>query len=299
MKQIINKILLISAIALTLSSCNNSQNYVGNVAVVDNVPITKDAYAKELEYYQKFYSKKYGEDYLDQEIDRNTTKNDKLSSDLIDSMIKDQVMLNDLKSNNIKVDDSKATQIRNNLEKDLGGKDSLKANLTALGLSENDFNEILYKDSIRKIHYDYYLKNNDIKDSEVLDFYKENNLYQKQYKYQALVFDDKNEAKRVKEEIKSASDFKKFLNASIKNYDVISSDFVYKDDPRLSKAKVLEKDKVSDLFEYDGDYTILMVNSYNENENDLLIEAKDIYLKKNYIDYLNKLVRKSKIRLFV
>ena len=44
---------------------------------------------------------------------------------------------------------------------------------------------------------------------------------------------------------------------------------------------------------------ILIVNSYNENENELLINVKDIYLKEKYIEYLNKLVKKSKIKLFV
>ena len=67
----------------------------------------------------------------------------------------------------------------------------------------------------------------------------------------------------------------------------------------LKESKSKEVDKVSDLFEYDGNYMILMVNSYNDNENDLLLKAKEVYLEKAYEKYLNKLVKSSKIKLFI
>lgn len=40
-----------------------------------------------------------------------------------------------------------------------------------------------------------------------------------------------------------------------------------------------------------------MINSYNENENELLMQAKEIYLKDAYRKYLNKLIKSSKIKL--
>lgn len=298
MKTQATRILAAVLVMAALSSCSNEDNYKGNIAVVDNVPISNELFAKQLDFYQKFYTHTYGEDYLDIEVERGKTNNDILQRELIDSMIKDQVMLNDLNNNKVKIDDSKASSMRHDLENKLGGKDSLKANMNALDLSENQFNENLYVDSIRKIHYDYYLSHNDIKDSEILEYYNDNPKYQKMYKYNVLVFDDLNEANKVKSQISSANDFRNLLKASVKNYDVINSDFVYNDDIILTKSAVTEKDTVSDVFEYDGDYMILMVNSYNENENELLINLKDLYLKENYEDYLNKLVKKSKIRQF-
>ena len=101
------------------------------------------------------------------------------------------------------------------------------------------------------------------------------------------------------EDSKSANDYKTYLDKLIKNYDVINSKFVYIDDPYLSLAKVKKLDEISEVFEKDGKFMILRVNSYNENENELLINLKDIYLKESYIDYLNKLTKKSKIRLFI
>ena len=119
------------------------------------------------------------------------------------------------------------------------------------------------------------------------------------YKYNVLVFDNENEAKKVRDKIKSADDFYKLVDNPIKNFDLIKSDFVYNDDPKLTKAKVSKKDELSDVFEFEDKFMILMINSYNENENELLIKLKEIYLKESYEKYLNNLTKKSKIRLFV
>ena len=298
-KKIITKLFSSFSIALFLASCAKKEDYVGNIATVDGNPISNELYSTQLDYYQKYYAKIYGDDYLDIELERGKTNNDVLQEELVDSMVKDQIMLNDLLANNVKVDDSKATSIRHDLEKKLGGKDSLKANMNAMGLSENQFNENLYRDSIRKIHYDYYLSHSGIKDSEILEYYRENPKYQKMYKYNVLVFDDKNEAEKAKAAINSPADFKKLLKDPVKNYDIINSDFVYNDDDLLTKSKVTEKDKVSEIFDQDDKYMILMVNSYNENENDLLVKLKDIYLQENYEKYLNKLIKRAKIKVFV
>lgn len=67
----------------------------------------------------------------------------------------------------------------------------------------------------------------------------------------------------------------------------------------LVESKMSEKDKVSDIFEYNNKYMILMINSYNENENELLMHTKDKYLRDAYNQYLNKLVKSSKIKVFI
>ena len=293
------KLLLALLVIISLSSCNNKKEYKNSIAVVGDVPISQELFTKELEYYQKFYTKKYGEDYLDIEVAKGKTNNDVLQEELTDSLVKDQLMLNDLKANNIKVDDSKAAELRNDLEDNLGGKDSLKANITAIDLSENDFSDVLYRDSIRKQHYDYFINHNKIKDSDILEYYKKNEKYHRMYKYDVLVFDNENEAKRFRENIKSSDDFYQYVKNPIKNYDVIRSDFAYIDDPKIEKANVSKKDELSDVFEFDDKFMILMINSYNENENELLIKLKEIYLKESYEKYLNNLTKKTKIRLFV
>ncbi len=298
-RKIITNLLYLTCLALLFTSCNKGVNTANAVALVDNKPIDKNTYNNELEFYLSFYGKKYGTDYLEQKDKSGKTNKEILQEKLLESMIKDQVMLNDLEKHKIEIDDNSANKIRSEMEKKLGDKDSLKANIKALNVSDSEFSDIIFNDSIRKMHYDLFISNSGIKDSEILKHYKENQNLQRMYKYNLLKFDDKLEAERIKSKIKSQLDFRKLLTGSIKSYDVFNSDFVYEDDPILLASKIKEKDKVSEIFEYNGKYNILMVNSYNENENELLMHAKDIYLKDAYRKYLNKLIKSSKIKVFI
>lgn len=296
-----NKICLTSFLLFAaLTSCNSKENPTSNIiASVDGKAITSDLYSKELRFYQSYYSRVYGESYLEDKSKNGKSNDQILREELVDSMIKDQVMKKDLEANSIKLDDSGSNSLKNYLSDKLNGEDSLKANIVALGFNENSINEILYNDSIRKAHFDLFLKKNKVKDTDVLNFYNKNKDLHRLYKYNVLVFDDENAAKITKDKITNAKTFKSYLDKNTRNYSIINSDFVYIDDPILSESKIKEKDKISNIFEYERKFYILMVNSYNENENELLLKAKDIYLKKAYYDYLNKLIKESKIKVFV
>lgn len=298
-KKIIISLISLCLCLTLLSSCKKNKNNENAIAVVDGESIDKEVFDKELEFYLAFYTKKYGESFLEDKNSKGKTNKETLRDDLLDSMIKDKVMLNDLASKKIEIDDNVANKLRNDMEKELGDKNSLKANIKALNVNDSDFSDVIFNDSIRKIHYDYFLTHNKIKDSEILQYYKENEELHKMYKYNVLVFGGKEAAEKAKSIIKNQVDFRQAIKNPVKNFDVINSEFVYIDDPLLAKSKLKEKDKVSDIFEENKKYMIMMINSYNENENELLMQTKDKYLKNAYDQYLNKLVKSSKIKVFI
>ena len=298
-KKIIISLLSLSLCLIFFTSCKKNNTNENAIALVDGEAIDKETFDKELEFYLTFYTKKYGDSYLENKNSKGKTNKESLRDDLLDSMIKDQVMLNDLAKKKIEIDDNTANKLKSDMEKELGDKNSLKANMKALNISESDFSDVIFNDSIRKIHYDYFLTHNKIKDSEILEYYKANEDLHKLYKYNVLVFDTKDGAEKAKANIKTQVDFREALKNPVRNYELINSDFVYNDDSLLVKSKMSEKDKVSEIFEYDNKYLILMINSYNENENELLMHTKEKYLKDAYDQYLNKLVKSSKIKVFI
>ena len=298
-KKIIISLISLCLCLTLLSSCKKNKNNENAIAVVDGESIDKEVFDKELEFYLAFYTKKYGESFLEDKNAKGKTNKETLRDDLLDSMIKDQVMLNDLASKKIEIDDNVANKLRSDMEKELGDKNSLKANIKALNVNDSDFSDVIFNDSIRKIHYDYFLTHNKIKDSEILQYYKENEELHKMYKYNVLVFDGKEAAEKAKSNIKNQVDFRQAIKNPAKNFDVINSEFVYIDDPLLAKSKLKEKDKVSDIFKENKKYMIMMINSYNENENELLMQTRDEYLKNAYDQYLDKLVKSSKIKVFI
>lgn len=295
-----NRIFFYTILAvLVLTGCKRSSNKTDAVAIVDGIEISSKDYSKELKFYQSYYSKLYGDNYLSEKNKNGLTNDETLRKELLDSMIKDKIMLSDLEKNKIKLDDNNVIKLIDNLKKSLNGEDSLGANVDALNANGNLFNEIIFNDAIRKSHYEMFVSKQSVRDSDVLDFYKKNNKYQKMYKYNLIVFDDENEAKNIKKNITNAEKFNEYLNKSVRNYDIVNSEFVYSDDEVLKASKLTEKNRPSDVFKYNDKYIIAMINSYNENENELLMNAKSVYQKKAYEDYLNKLIESSKIKVYI
>ena len=208
-------------------------------------------------------------------------------------------MLNDLKKNKIKISKNDSLEIIDDLSKKSLTKDSLLENVKSFGASQDEFDEITFRDSIRKKHKEYFYNNNNIKDSEILDFFKENESLQKKYKYDCLIFDDESEAIKVRSNIKNSQMFRKYLNSKIRNFDVYRSDFVYDDNQILKLSSVKKTDQISKVFKYKDSYVILMINSINNNKRDLLFDAKKIYLENEYEKYLKKLIKNSNIKLFI
>lgn len=300
LRAITNKLIFYTILAvLVLTGCKRSSNNTDAIATVDDKEISSKDYSKELKFYQSYYSKLYGDNYLSEKNKNGLTNDETLRKELLDSMIKDKIMLSDLEKNKIKLDDNNVIKLTNNLKKSMNGEDSLGANVDALNANGNLFNEIIFNDSIRKSHYEMFVSKQSVRDSDVLDFYKKNKKYQKMYKYNLIVFDDENEAKNIKKNITNAKKFNEYLNKSVRNYDIVNSEFVYSDDAVLKASKLTEKNRPSDVFKYNDKYIIAMINSYNENENELLMNAKSVYQKKAYEDYLNKLIKSSKIKVYI
>lgn len=300
LRAITNKLIFYTILAvLVLTGCKRSSNNTDAIATVDDKEISSKDYSKELKFYQSYYSKLYGDNYLSDKNKNGLTNDEILRKELLDSMIKDKIMLSDLEKNKIKLDDNNVIKLTNNLKKSMNGEDSLGANVDALNANGNLFNEIIFNDSIRKSHYEMFVSKQSVRDSDVLDFYKKNKKYQKMYKYNLIVFDDENEAKNIKKNITNAKKFNEYLNKSVRNYDIVNSEFVYSDDEVLKASKLTEKNRPSDVFKYNDKYIIAMINSYNENENELLMNAKSVYQKKAYEDYLNKLIKSSKIKVYI
>lgn len=267
--------------------------------MVNKQGISKNLFEKELSYYQKFYLKKYGDDFLDTKSKEGDSNYKKLESNLLDSMIKDQIMLEDLKKHNIKVTKNDSINLSNELIRSISSKESLYANIASFGSDEKEFSEIIYRDSIRKKHREYFINNNKIKDLDVIKYFDDNKYLQKKVKYDCLIFDDKSEAVKTLSKIKDPQDFKSYLKAKIRNYDIYRSDFVYEDNNLLKSSSLSKSGDISKVFKYKDSYIILMINSVNTNKKDLLLNAKEIYIDKEYNKYLENLVKNSNIKLFI
>ena len=119
-RKIIISLLSLSLCLILFTSCNENIKDDNTVALVDGNSIDKNTFEKELSFYSSYYTKRYGDSYLETKNNKDKTNKEKLREDLLDSMIKDQVMLNDLISKKVEIDDNSASKLRNEIEKGLG-----------------------------------------------------------------------------------------------------------------------------------------------------------------------------------
>ena len=107
-KKIIISLLSLSLCLVYFTSCKKNNTDKNAIALVGGEAIEKEVFDKELEFYLTFYTKKYGDTYLEEKSSKGKTNKEVLRDDLLDSMIKDQVMLNDLAKKKIEIDDNTA-----------------------------------------------------------------------------------------------------------------------------------------------------------------------------------------------
>lgn len=292
----IKKIILIaiSLFSLILTGCSRKIDKSKYVAKVNDRLISKEVFEKELSFYQKFYLKKNGSNFLNED-----NKENDLEKSLLDSLIKDQIMLIDLNEKGIEISKNDSSNLIESLSKKIGDEESFIANLKSFGSDESEFSEITFNDSIRKKHWEYFLNNYKVNDEDIVEFLNSNKNLQKQYKYDLLIFDDETEAKKVRDDIKKYSDFKEYLQSPIRNYKVFRSDFTYINDEILKKSKISEKSEVSKIIKEEDKYYILAINSTNTEKKDLLIKTKELYIKNKYDQYLKNLLKDANIRVFI
>ncbi|MDO4594149.1 MAG: SurA N-terminal domain-containing protein [Tissierellia bacterium] len=291
-------ILLINCILLiifNLTSCKKEDK--NSIAIVNGQKITKEEYEKNVNFYTKFFSEKFGSSYLTQIADNKKRNIDNIKTDVLNSLIHEKIMLDDLKKHKIDINKDQINKLKEEQIEKLNGKDSLKANLDAFDENLDDYDDILLQNAIGIQHKNNFLSTFKIKDKTVVKYYKKNKKLQKQYKYIALKFNNKDYANSLKSQINNNQKFREYANKEIKNFEVIKSDFVYIDDALLSNSKVTKKNQLSNVFKFKNDYYILMIISENTDQNDLLVKARDLIAEKEYDEYYKNMIKKSKVEI--
>ncbi|MDY3738279.1 MAG: SurA N-terminal domain-containing protein [Peptoniphilaceae bacterium] len=290
--------LLISIFTLffLITSCKNQSD--DNIAKVNQTFITKSEFESQLSFYSRFLTEKNGEDYLSKKDNHGEMNLKKLENDILNSLILEVIMLDDLEKNNIEISKNDINELENEQISALYGEDSLKANLNAFDSSLEEYENILYYDSIRERHKKFVLDNMKISDKEVINKFKSEKNLQAQYKYTAFKFDDLNEAKKVYSKLKNSKDFLDYKDRILKNFDIVTSDYVYSDDEILKKSDMILEDRISKIFEFNSKYYILMIEDKNTDTIVLLNKAKEKISEEKYNEYLKKLFRSSKIKIY-
>lgn len=207
-----NKILLVMmAFALVvLAGCNSDSKTIDGVemaAAVDGVGIPQKIFDIYYGIQRDNLVSQTGEEGLNQPMDRlNRTTGEILRENILDSLISNQVIINaaqeeDLGDIDTKVDEQIQT------EKDMTGEDFFNQNLEYLGVTEDEYKDLLRNNIIVTEYRNKKMAEYEVTDEEIQTYYDENSEDMLQAQARHILVETEEEANNVLQRLEGGEDF--------------------------------------------------------------------------------------------
>ena len=207
-----NKILLVMmAFALVvLAGCNSDSKTIDGVemaAAVDGVGIPQKIFDIYYGIQRDNLVSQTGEEGLNQPMDRlNRNTGEILRENILDSLISNQVIINaaqeeDLGDIDTKVDEQIQT------EKDMTGEDFFNQNLEYLGVTEDEYKDLLRNNIIVTEYRNKKMAEYEVTDEEIQTYYDENSEDMLQAQARHILVETEEEANNVLQRLEGGEDF--------------------------------------------------------------------------------------------
>lgn len=207
-----NKILLVMmAFALVvLAGCNSGSKTIDGVemaAAVDGVGIPQKIFDIYYGIQRDNLVSQTGEEGLNQPMDRlNRNTGEILRENILDSLISNQVIINaaqeeDLGDIDTKVDEQIQT------EKDMTGEDFFNQNLEYLGVTEDEYKDLLRNNIIVTEYRNKKMAEYEVTDEEIQTYYDENSEDMLQAQARHILVETEEEANNVLQRLEGGEDF--------------------------------------------------------------------------------------------
>ncbi|MDY3005801.1 peptidylprolyl isomerase [Anaerococcus sp. AGMB00486] len=255
------------------------------VAMVANEKIPKDAYKDEMSFYSAMLASQQ-----------------QLKSSIVNMMIQDKLISNDMKKNNVKVDDKEVNEKFLKYIQQFGGEEKFDKMLDDYNMSSDKFKETIKKDQIYQKHRAWFEENNPVSDDEIKKYFDENKDNLIQVKASHILVEDEATAKELKEKLDKGEDFAKLAKEYSKDTANAAKggDLGYFNKSQMAKefsdkAFSMNKGEISDPVKTSYGYHIIKVEDKKDSAEDLKEDISKALNDKKYSEYLTKLFNDAKV----
>ncbi len=200
-------LLLILALMLVLTACGNKGAKDGVAATVDGVEIPQKTFDLYYGIKRQQVVAQIGEEGLKQPMDKlERSAGEILRENILNSLISNQVILNAANNEDLGDIDAKvAEQI--NMEKEMAGEDFFKENLAAIGLTEEEYKNVLKENTIVNEYINKKMEGYEVSQEEKEKFFEENKdaFYERSARH--ILVETEDEANKVLQRLKDGEDF--------------------------------------------------------------------------------------------
>ncbi|WP_276863409.1 peptidylprolyl isomerase [Anaerococcus tetradius] len=249
------------------------------VAIVNGEKISKDDYKSEMSFYASMLASQQ-----------------QLKNSIVTMMVQDKLIANDIKKNNIKIDDKDVDNALMQSVQNFGGQEQFDKTLDDYNMDIKKFKETLKKDLMYKKHREWFDENNKVSDDEIKKYFEENKDQFIKVDASHILVDDEQTAKDIKAKLDNGEDFAKLAKeyskdtASAKNGGELGSFGKGQMVKEFEEAAFSMKEgEISNPVKSQFGYHIIKINSisdsYEKSKEEITKKIKD----KKYADYIKKL----------
>lgn len=249
------------------------------VAIVDGEKISKDDYKSELSFYASMLASQQ-----------------QLKNSIVTMMVQDKLIANDIKKNNIKIDDKDVDNALMQSVQNFGGQEKFDKTLDDYNMDLDKFKETIKKDLMYKKHREWFNQNNKVTDDEIKKYYEENKEEFAKVDASHILVEDEKTANEIKAKLDNGEDFAKLAKeyskdtASAKNGGELGAFAKGQMVKEFEDAAFSMKEgEISNPVKSQFGYHIIKLNSKKDSYEDSKEEITKKILDKKYADYIKKL----------
>ena len=255
------------------------------VALVGGEKITKDSYKDEMSFYSAMLASRQ-----------------QLKPSIVQMLVQDKLIADDMKKNNVKVDDKALDDKFLQYVQQFGGQEKFDKMLEDYNMSSDKFKETIKKDQIYQKHRDWFEKKHPVSDKDAKKYFDEHKETLAQVKASHILVADENTANEVKKKIDDGADFAELAKEYSK--DTANSnkggDLGYFTKDKMvkefaDKAFSMKKGEVSEPVKTSYGYHIIKVDDKKDTADSLKDDISKALNDKKYSDYLTKLFNKANV----
>lgn len=266
---------------------NNSKNNNEVVATVDDKGISKKDYLETMKTFSMFASARQG-----------------MKTPVVDMMVENEIILKDLKDNEIEITDEDVQKNIDTYIATSGGKENFDKMLNDYDLNLEDLKKYVKYETVAQKHMDWYNKEHQPSDDEINKYFEENKDYLVQVKAQHILVDSEEKANEAKARIDKGEKFEDV--AKDMSIDEFTKDeggdlgFIYKNQMDKDFEKVafeLKDGQVSGPVKTSFGYHIIKVTESKKEVKDVKDVIVETLNRDAYRDYLEQLKAKAKVEV--
>ena len=301
------KRLIIGAILLifvfTIGGCAKSTE--GLVAEVDGDGITQEEFDSDYEVFKRIYEKQLGEDALSQVGPEGITLGDTLKTNIIEKLIMEKLVANETKNMNIVVTDE---EVNNQLEQYIAimeGQEKFEEFLKTNEITQEFFKENLRKELLVNKHRESFIQDATITDKDAKEYYEANKEDLVIVKASHILLASEEEGKKVLERLKTGEEFATL--ALTESMDTVSAaqggSLGYFTRGNMiaefeDVAFSLKEGETSELIQTEVGYHIIYLEDRKDTFEDLKVEIINVLKEEKYLDKIQELRDKSKVKIY-